>query len=258
MGRHTDPGLAQRRATVLTIVASALLVAGGLLALKLSIDRNLTPPPPPPSPSPSAGAETRGPTRTTNPPASPTTPPTTMPTVQVPTTEEPAPAVALPVGAHTPVEPWSGSSPTQRASASATAPRHRGGGARPPGHVVQDVVGLVNDARADAGCAPVRSDPRLQRAAQDHSIDMATRDYLSHTDPDGRTFAERIRDAGFEGSPLGENLAAGHTSPESVVAAWLGSGPHRAAILNCAYTRIGVGLGTGGTYGYYWTQDLGG
>ncbi len=31
---------------------------------------------------------------------------------------------------------------------------------------------------------------------------------------------------------------------------------HRANILTCSLTRVGVGLATGGAYGYYWTQDF--
>jgi len=36
--------------------------------------------------------------------------------------------------------------------------------------------------------------------------------YFSHTSLDGRTFDQRIRNAGYTGSsPLGENLAAGQS-----------------------------------------------
>ena len=33
---------------------------------------------------------------------------------------------------------------------------------------------------------------------------------------------------------------------------------HRANILNCSSRAIGVGIGRGGSYGTYWTQDFGG
>ncbi|WP_242424273.1 CAP domain-containing protein, partial [Frankia sp. EI5c] len=36
-----------------------------------------------------------------------------------------------------------------------------------------------------------------------------------------------------------------------------GSAGHRANILNCGYTRIGVGYAEGGSYRYYWTQVFG-
>ncbi len=51
-------------------------------------------------------------------------------------------------------------------------------------------------------------------------------------------------------------IAAGQRTPQDVVAAWMGSSGHRANILNCALTQIGVGHATGGSYGHYWTQNF--
>ena len=39
--------------------------------------------------------------------------------------------------------------------------------------------------------------------------------------------------------------------------AWMNSSGHRANILNCSNVALGVGIGTGGPYGIYWTQDFG-
>ena len=42
---------------------------------------------------------------------------------------------------------------------------------------------------------------------------------------------------------------------------WMNSSGHRASILNCSSAAIGVGvgigIGEGGSYGTYWTQDVG-
>jgi uncharacterized protein YkwD len=38
---------------------------------------------------------------------------------------------------------------------------------------------------------------------------------------------------------------------------WLASAGHRANILNCSTKALGVGIGHGGRYGTYWTQDFG-
>jgi uncharacterized protein YkwD len=122
----------------------------------------------------------------------------------------------------------------------------------------QQVIQLVNAQRVKAGCRALRVDLRLVRAAQAHSIDMARRRYFSHTTPDGRTFVQRIRAQGYTGSPLGENIAAGYPTASAVMTAWMKSPGHRANILNCRYTYIGVGSAIGGPYGYYWTQDFGG
>lgn len=122
----------------------------------------------------------------------------------------------------------------------------------------QQVLTLVNAQRAKAGCRALRVDLRLQRAALAHSVDMAKRRYFSHTSLDGRTFVDRIRAQGYPGRRLGENIAAGYRTPSAVMTAWMKSPGHRANILDCRYTAIGIGVTTGGPYGVYWTQDFGG
>ncbi len=122
----------------------------------------------------------------------------------------------------------------------------------------QQVLTLVNAQRAKVGCRALRVDARLQRAALAHSADMARRRYFSHTSLDGRTFVDRIRAQGYTGRRLGENIAAGYRTPSAVMTAWMKSPGHRANILDCRYTAIGVGVATGGPYGVYWTQDFGG
>lgn len=118
------------------------------------------------------------------------------------------------------------------------------------------VVGLVNAERAAASprCDPLAVDGRLAAAAQGHSDDMAANDYFSHTSLNGDTLADRARAAGFTGGTLGENIAAGQRTPQDVMAAWMASAGHRANILNCDYTVIGVGLNEDG---WYWTQMFG-
>ena len=124
----------------------------------------------------------------------------------------------------------------------------------------EQVVILTNQERATYGCGPVTMDSRLRAAAEGHSEDMALNDFFSHTGSDGSTVGVRVSAQGYSWSLVGENIAAGYTSPESVVAGWMASSGHRANILNCAYVHIGVGyyyLGndTGSVnYRHYWTQ----
>ena len=131
---------------------------------------------------------------------------------------------------------------------------------KPPtgGGIAGQVLSLVNTERSKAGCGALRTSSALQRAAQGHSSDMAARDYFSHTSKDGRSFADRIRAAGYSGGTVAENIAAGQASAPAVMRSWMGSAGHRANILNCAFTVLGVGYATGGSYGHYWTQDFGG
>ncbi|GAA3678998.1 hypothetical protein GCM10022224_048980 [Nonomuraea antimicrobica] len=115
------------------------------------------------------------------------------------------------------------------------------------------VVRLTNEARARQGCRPLTHDAKLHLAAERHSADMARNDYFSHDSLDGRTFAQRIRATGFVFSRAAENIAEGGPSAAAVVRRWLDSPGHRANIMNCSYTHIGVGHDARGRV---WTQDF--
>jgi uncharacterized protein YkwD len=125
----------------------------------------------------------------------------------------------------------------------------------PAPSTIEQVVALVNQARASEGCGPVRLNEQLTAAAQAHSDDMAANGYFSHTSLDGRTFDQRIRDAGYTGGFLGENIAQGQRGAQAVHDAWMSSSGHRRNILDCNYDDIGVGLHAGT---WTWTQDFGG
>lgn len=119
------------------------------------------------------------------------------------------------------------------------------------------VIKLTNKERAKAGCKALKSNTALKSAAQKHSADMARRNYFNHTGKDGRSPFDRMTDAGYAYSAAAENIAAGQRTPADVVKGWMNSAGHKANILNCAYTEIGVGYAKGGSYGTYWTQDFG-
>ncbi|MFI6982180.1 sigma-70 family RNA polymerase sigma factor [Embleya sp. NPDC050154] len=116
------------------------------------------------------------------------------------------------------------------------------------------VVDLVNAARAEHGCAPVRVEERLRTVARKHSDDMLARRFYDHVNPDGVRADGRITAAGYRWRSWGENLDRGRQDASHVVAQWLGSPFHRDNILDCGFTDIGVGVtvGPGGTT--WWTQ----
>jgi uncharacterized protein YkwD len=140
-----------------------------------------------------------------------------------------------------------------------------------PATVLEDeVFALVNQRRAAGGTCggtalpavpPLSMNPNLRLAARGHSLDMATQNYVSHISLDGRTFDQRIRDAGYTGSfPLAENIAAGHATPQAVVDAWMASPGHCANIMSPGFRAVGVGYAhnPSSTYRHYWTQSFGG
>ncbi|MBC6401794.1 MAG: CAP domain-containing protein [Ekhidna sp.] len=128
---------------------------------------------------------------------------------------------------------------------------------------VASVLSLVNDhRRAGATCGSERYssasviqwDDALAQAALFHSNDMQSNDYFSHTGRNGSNFSERVKDARFEGSPLGENIASGYSSEEAVVTAWIESPGHCVNIMNGSATHIGVARSGRGSL---WTMVLG-
>ncbi len=139
--------------------------------------------------------------------------------------------------------------------------------------IEQQVIDLTNEQRQQHGCAvALVLSPQLNAAANAHSQDMALHDLFSHTGSNGSTMVSRVVATGYNYSQLAENLAAGPTTAENVVASWMDSPGHRANILNCGLRELGVGYYVqlddqsnvrldnghlGGPYRYYWTQDFG-
>ncbi|GGM14764.1 CAP domain-containing protein [Micromonospora yangpuensis] len=118
-----------------------------------------------------------------------------------------------------------------------------------------EVLSLVNQERAKAGCDPVRSESRLATAAQRHSEDQADHQNMSHTGSDGSNVGQRLDRAGYPWSTYGENVAINRPSADAVMEAWMNSTGHRNNILNCDFTQLGVGMATNSS-GTYWTQNF--
>ncbi len=118
-----------------------------------------------------------------------------------------------------------------------------------------EVLRLVNQERAQAGCRPLTNDPELAKLAGDYSRDMAERGFFDHTDPDGDDPWDRAQEYGI--SDLGgENIARGQADARAVMDAWMNSEGHRANILNCDFRTLGVGAHFAGG-GPWWTQNFG-
>ena len=132
------------------------------------------------------------------------------------------------------------------------------------GALLSRVIMLTNQQRAAHGCKPLVAEKRLMRAAQLHTTDMATHNFFTHPSRNGRTPAVRVVAAGYHFRIVAENIAAGQRTPDAVVAAWMKSPGHRANILNCKLTQIGVGYLSNPGYKVKgksavtaWTQDFG-
>ncbi|MEN3359724.1 MAG: hypothetical protein V7637_3706 [Mycobacteriales bacterium] len=127
------------------------------------------------------------------------------------------------------------------------------------GTYIARVVALTNAQRRLHGCPALTVNATLTRVAQAHTSDMATHNYFSHYSRSGASPADRMTAAGYRWSRAAENIAAGQTTADAAVVAWMNSPGHRANILNCRLTQIGVGyaVNNASTYRTYWTQDFG-
>ncbi|WP_406048091.1 CAP domain-containing protein [Kribbella sp. NBC_00889] len=125
----------------------------------------------------------------------------------------------------------------------------------------REVLNLTNQIRQQQGCGPLRLDSALVKAAGRHASDMVRRHYMDHTNPDGQDPGDRMAAAGYRGSSWGENIAAGYSTAQKVVAAWMQSDGHRKNILNCRFTSIGIGYDSGQVRSDWgpgsWVQDFG-
>ena len=114
-----------------------------------------------------------------------------------------------------------------------------------------EVVRLVNEARAQNGLNPLTHDWELSRVARYKSQDMRDNKYFSHTSPVYGSPFQMMKNFGISYRSAGENIAYGQRTPQAVVNAWMNSSGHRANILNASFTHIGVGYVKDGNY---WTQ----
>jgi uncharacterized protein YkwD len=111
--------------------------------------------------------------------------------------------------------------------------------------LAQGIIDETNEVRLAHGLDPVTVLDGLNRAAQAHAFDQATRDYWAHTNPEGlssrkRTLAATGRTvvSGGENSSIG---LTGRETAESIVYGWLNHEGHRELLLNPDVRFIGAG-----------------
>ena len=119
------------------------------------------------------------------------------------------------------------------------------------------ILEILNAERTSRGLQPLAFESRLVDAAMAHTQHQASLGMIFHYAPDGTGPGERISATGYTFSTWGENVAAGQTSPESVMTAWMESPGHCKNILNPQFTEIGVAFfETSDSYRTWWTQKF--
>jgi uncharacterized protein YkwD len=121
----------------------------------------------------------------------------------------------------------------------------------------QQILDLVNQERAKVGANPLRINEQLDLAADQHTLDQASMNNMSHIGSNGSKMGDRIKNAGYLFSSIGENVAYGYGDAAAVMSGWMNSPGHRQNILNPNYQEIGIGYAQGADGRPYWTQDFG-
>jgi hypothetical protein len=116
---------------------------------------------------------------------------------------------------------------------------------------------LINAARAAKQLAPLTIQSKLAAAAAVHSADMACNSYLDHTGSDGSNYSARIKSQGYTAAYSSENIYAGGDAQEAFNW-WMNSQVHRDNILSPKITQIGIGYAfySKSNYGGYYTLDF--
>ena len=179
--------------------------------------------------------------------------------------------------AHFPVRTWKTFSPPPdeigeavQINAGGKAPTYEGCGGQIAPAVnptyEQQVLDLVNQARAENGLPPLKLTPELVNSARYHATDMGQDNYFTHDLQDRQggnlvvvcSWSTRISSYYTNWNALAENIAAGYTTPENVMNGWMNSTGHRANILSPNSREIGIGYYEGsGSYYRYWVQNFG-
>jgi uncharacterized protein YkwD len=103
----------------------------------------------------------------------------------------------------------------------------------------RDLFADVNAVRAQRGLSILRPDPRLDAMAMQVARQMAERGYFGHTDPNGVTYEDRLRAAGFAYRYAAENMAL-DSDETHAHAAFLNSPEHFRNIVDGHQRKLGV------------------
>src|SRR5277367_1769208 len=119
----------------------------------------------------------------------------------------------------------------------------------------QHILDLSNQARAQAGLAPLKLDPGLSAAARQHSALMASQKQLSHDLPGEPALPQRLAATSkLELSSEAENVSLAPSVDDSHQG-FMHSAHHRANLLDADFNLAGIGVVHTGHFVYV-TQDF--
>lgn len=105
---------------------------------------------------------------------------------------------------------------------------------------------LHNEERTTRGYKPLVLDNKLCEYAQKHANYMAKNNKLVHSS------MSNLQKVNKDSGSVGENIAWGQETEESVVSSWMWSPMHRWNILGSSYKKVGFGLAKDSKGRNYW------
>lgn len=157
---------------------------------------------------------------------------------------------------------WTTSAPTAAATPGAAAPTPVSGVCTPQENsgAANEILALINQARATNGLDALTLQNQLNAAALAHSTDMACNNYVDHNGSDGTTWYDRVAAQGYANyASARENIYVGDPAfggtPQGAFDWWMNSQVHRDNILNPNVTQVGIGYVylSGSKFGGYYT-----
>ncbi len=123
----------------------------------------------------------------------------------------------------------------------------------------QRFLQLLNAYRKENGRNPLSFDAQLFSSARWMAQDMAGKPQVSHTDSQGRDIFKRIKDFGYAGRNVGENIAGGLEQAEANLNIWQSDDIHKNNLLGSNYTKAAAGRfrANSSAYSWFWVLDLG-
>lgn len=124
-----------------------------------------------------------------------------------------------------------------------------------PDDTIKKLLDKTNEIRKAAGKLPLLLNDKLNLAAQKHSKWMADHNKMSHTEGTV-TVGRRANNVGYAWRSIGENIAMGYKSVDSVMNGWRNSTGHYFNIIG-KYVDVGFGLAYSSDGSPYWTSVFG-
>ncbi|NJL74240.1 MAG: CAP domain-containing protein [Saprospiraceae bacterium] len=130
----------------------------------------------------------------------------------------------------------------------------------PTAPFIQAMLSEVNSLRANGcKCGSTNMPPvgdvvwneQLAEAAQRHADDLVKHNIFSHIGSDRSEVKDRVNDAGYDWTTVGENVAKGYNTVEGVVSGWQSSEGHCKNMMNNSFKEVGIAQN-----GVIWVQVL--